>query len=174
MAPVTNLTDFLNNLADYGVFAYLIPFLLIYAIVFGILQKSGIFGKDDKTKGTSAKGINTIVALAVAGLSIQFDYVSTFFAEIFPKFGVALAIFIVLIILIGFFYKEDPDGKKQGPFVAVAWVLGVLVVAWALSDWNFWGDNIGVWWYIREYFWVALIIVAIIGVISVVNGGRDK
>ncbi len=168
MAPVTNLTDFLNNLADYGVFAYLIPFLLIYAVVFGILQKSHIFG--DETK---SKGVNTIVGLAVAGLAIQFDYVSTFFAEIFPKFGVALAIFIVLVILIGFFYKPEKEGaKNQGPFVAVAWVLGVLVVAWALSDWNFAGSSIGVWWYVREYFWVAIVLIAIIGVISTVNGKK--
>jgi hypothetical protein len=170
MVAGTTLTNFLNQLADYGVFAYLIPFLLIYAVVFGILQKAKIFGQDEG----KTKGISTIVGLAVAALAIQFDYVSTFFENIFPKFGVALAVFIALVILVGFFYSPDSEKNKGGPFTAVAWVLGVLVVAWALSDWNFAGSSIGVWWYVQEYFWIALILIAIVGVIHTVNGGKDK
>ena len=38
-----------------------------------------------------------MIALAVAFMSLQFDVVSMFFSELFPRFGVGLSIILVIL-----------------------------------------------------------------------------
>ena len=66
--------------------------MLIFALVFGILIKTQIF-KDNKA-------VNGIIALAVAFMALQFDFVPTFFAQIFPRLGIGLA------IILGIFFAK--------------------------------------------------------------------
>ena len=87
--------NFLYNLETLGFFSYVLPFLMIFAIVFAILEKIGFLGKN--------KGINFVLALAVALMALQFQFVSYFFAEIFPRLGVLLSILLVAIILLSLF-----------------------------------------------------------------------
>jgi hypothetical protein len=159
---VMTVTEVLNLWNEMGVFSYVIPFLLIFAVVFAILEKTKILGEN--------KSIMSIVSVSIGLLSLQFDFVSRFFATIFPRFGVGLSIFLVLIILIGFFIKE---GKEDVAFTKMKWigiVVGVGVVVWALSSWDNWRSSypgIGSW--IGEYFWALVILGAIIGVIIAVS-----
>lgn len=154
----TTITQILNEWANLGVFSYVIPGLLIFAVVFGILQKSKIFG--DKNKG-----VNAIIAAAVGLLALQFDFVSTFFANIFPRFGVALAAFIVLIILAGLFFDKDKD---RSTMYTIGIVLGAAVILWALSSWNFWGNGWGLGYWFENNFWAIIIGVVIIVAIALV------
>ena len=88
-----NITDILNIWASYGVFAYALPFLLIFAIVFGILSKTKLLGDN--------KGVQATIALAMGLLALQFDYVTNFYATIFPYAGIGIAILLVAMILMG-------------------------------------------------------------------------
>ncbi len=78
-----------------GVFSYMLPFLLIFAVVFGILTRIQIFKE--------AKAINAIIAFVVSLMALQFNFVSVFFAEIFPRMGVGLIIILAAMILLGMF-----------------------------------------------------------------------
>ena len=73
-----SIADVLNRWADRGVFAYVLPFLMIFALVYGILVKTQILGEN--------KGVHVTIALAIGLISLQFDYVSNFFSTIFPFF----------------------------------------------------------------------------------------
>jgi len=115
----TSITEILNQWASFGVFSYVIPFLLIFAVVFAILDKTSLLGE--------SKPVKAIVSLAIGLLALQFDFVSTFFAEIFPRFGVGLAVFLVLVILIGFFYEE-----REGSMKWIGYLTGIGVVVWLL------------------------------------------
>jgi hypothetical protein len=85
----------LNQWAAYGMFDYVLPFLLIFATVFGILVTVNIF-KDQKA-------VDAIIAVSIALLALQFGKVPLFFSHVFPNMGVALAVILVVIILAGFF-----------------------------------------------------------------------
>jgi hypothetical protein len=154
-----DITQVLNTWAEYGVFSYLFPFLIIFSIVFAILQKTQLFGNSAQPGQKNINGINAIIAVSVAFLSLLNDYVSTFFATIFPRFGIALAIFLVLLILIGFFYKPDVTGKPAS-LSWIGWALGIGVVLWAWSEWNniFGADNWGVTYFLEEYFWGLILL----------------
>ncbi|MCK5321379.1 hypothetical protein KAJ38_02270 [Candidatus Pacearchaeota archaeon] len=152
---VTTITDVLNIWNDLGVFSYMIPFLLLFAVVFAILEKSEVLGTN--------KSIMSIVAASIGLLALQFDFVSEFFAVIFPRFGVGISIFLVLIIMIGFFFPKAKwdEGKSQW----IGWVVGIGVVLWAISDWDRWSSYSGFGGWFNEYFWSLIVLGVLIGVI---------
>jgi hypothetical protein len=71
-----------------GFFSYVLPFLLIFALIFGILSRLRIFTRKEEGKPNNA--INAILAFVVALMSLQFDFVPQFFSEVFPRLGVGL------------------------------------------------------------------------------------
>ena len=159
---VVSITDVLNTWDSMGVFDYVIPFLLIFAVVFAILQKTNILGEGNN-------GVLAIISVSVGLLSLQFDVVSEFFAVIFPRFGVGLSLFLVLLIFLGFFYGPDKDGKWPGSMVWIGWLVGIGVFLWSMDSWSTWGSvGFGSWF--NENFWA----IVVLGLIIAVIGGFAK
>src|SRR3990172_7462533 len=63
------LQDSFYRLQELGVFDVLLPFILIFTIVFAILQKVKIFGTDEKVRS-----YNAVIAL-VMGLAVVVPHV---------------------------------------------------------------------------------------------------
>jgi len=96
-----------NLLAQWeqmGVFSYMLPFLLIFALIYGILSKMNLFGDKEN------KSINAIISLSVALMALQFELVTLFFSDVLPRLGVALAAVLVILILIGLFGNPENKG----------------------------------------------------------------
>lgn len=113
------MADLLSKWEQMGLFSYLLPFLLIFALVFGILTKTNIF-KDNKA-------VNGIIALAVALMALQFNFVSDFFSQIFPRVGVGLAIILIIMVIAGLFAPQDSNIVNY-----VLLGVGVLIVGFIL------------------------------------------
>ena len=156
-----SITDVLNQWNEMGVFSYVLPFLLIFAIVYGILEKAKFFSNGNEPN----RGVNAIIALAIGFISLQFDFVSTFFATIFPRFGVGIAIFLVFIIFAGLFYDE---GKNKGTFLVIGVVIAVAVIIWAMSNWSSWGYYGGISYWLEDNFWAIIIGIIVIVAITLV------
>ncbi|HLD97854.1 MAG TPA: hypothetical protein VI815_00855 [Candidatus Nanoarchaeia archaeon] len=152
------ITEILQQWADYGIFYYVLPFLLIFALVFAILQKVKVMGKENE-----GRGINAVIALAVALLSLQFDYVPLFFSVIFPKLGMGLAILLVALILIGLFVDYTQYRGQMYIFLGIGGVTAGIVVLSTLSDYSWWT---GSFWHENISAIVALGI--IIGFVAIV------
>lgn len=135
--------DLLFDMEQEGIFAYALPFLMIFAIINAILTKAKIFGDN--------KGINVIVSLSVALMSLQFNFVSYFFAEIFPRMGVLLSIIVVAIILMSLFFDFEDGYAKYviGLFVAIGFVV---IVTQSLEIFN-WSYSFGGswWWWVEDH-----------------------
>lgn len=160
-----DITRVLNDWAAQGVFSYLFPFLIIFSLVFAILQKTRIFepaGSNGNSRNVN--GINAIIAISVAFLALLNDYVSTFFASLFPRFGIALAILLVLLILVGIFVPTF--GSQDGKNSWVGWSLAVVVVIWAWSEWKYmFGSGWGLNSFLEEYFWGLVLLAGLGGLI---------
>ena len=100
------IADILNQWNELGVFNYILPFLIIFAVVYSILNKSKILGNPSEA-GSSAAAANVIVALAIGLISLWFDIVPRFFAALMPGLGVGLSIILAVTILMGFFVTFD-------------------------------------------------------------------
>lgn len=120
-----SIGDVLNRWADLGVFAYVLPFLMIFALVYGIITKTKILGDN--------KGVNATIALAVGLLALQFDYVSGFYASIFPYAGMGLAVLLVGLILMGLIAPEQ-GAKAQWIWFGLGLIIFLFVLFGALGD----------------------------------------
>jgi len=159
---VTTITEVLNIWNELGVFSYVIPFLLIFAVVFAILDKTRMLGEN--------KTIESIVAASIGLLSLQFDFVSEFFAVIFPRFGIGISLFIVMLIMLGFFYPEE---LGKGKVAWIGWTVGIGVVIWSLSAWDQWSGSSGFGGFFVENIW-SIIVLAVLVTIIIVTAKSGK
>jgi len=162
---VMTITEVLNIWNEMGVFSYVIPFLLIFAVVFAILQKSRVLshGTDEN------RAMLAIISAAIGLLSLQFDFVSEFFAVIFPRFGIGLALFLSLIILLGFFW---PENEVHGSWIG--WVVGIGIAIWALSAWDQWSGQVGFGGWFVQNVWALIIVGGLIAIIVLVTRDPNK
>lgn len=124
---IDTITEVLNQWADAGVFAYLLPFLFIFAVVFGILNKTKVLGE--------SKGVQATIALALGLLSLQFDYVSNFFSIFLPYAGVGIAVLLIGVILMGLMYNEDKEGNwVKYVFFGLGAAIFLVVIVTSISD----------------------------------------
>lgn len=167
---VTTITEVLNLWNNIGVFSYAIPFLLIFAVVFAILDKSKMLS----SRNNENKGIIAIIAVSVALLSLQFDFVSEFFSVIFPRFGIGVSLFLVVLIFLGFFYPANGDGKFGKEVTWIGWLVGIGVFIWALSSWDEWNSYSAFGGWFVENVWALIILGIIVAVVLVTMKSKDS
>ena len=144
----------LNQLDQLGFFKYILPFLLVFALIYAISTKIEIF------KGN--RGAAILVAAAVGLLVLQLNYVPEFFQNIFPKFGIGLSVLLIAMLLAGAFVPDD-EGKKTvfgWIFFTIGAIIFIIVTILSFADWNygnFWWDQYG-----------AMVIVALVVITAMV------
>ena len=94
-APLSNAIDFLR---DFGFFDIVLPFLLTFALMFAILQKTKILGEK--------KELDAMVAFVVGMLVTGTNKVVTIINDALPNIVVLVVGIIGFLILVGTFYKE--------------------------------------------------------------------
>ena len=151
--------------ADIGLFSHILPFLLIFAVVFGILDKMKLFSKQ--------KGVQVIIAVVLGLLAIRTHLLGDVLAVISPRLGVGLVILLALLVLIGLFV---PD-KSQFIWGFILMGVGVVIFLIILGQL---GGQLG--WFSGSYggdliAWLVLaaLIIGVIVAISATSGDKkDK
>ncbi|MDO8623573.1 MAG: hypothetical protein Q7R52_04975 [archaeon] len=152
--------DVLNQWAEMGFFSYVLPFLLIFAMVFGILSTTNIF------RGN--RMVDAIIALVVGLMALQFDFVPVFFAQVFPRLGVALSVLLVIIILIGLFI--DPSkGWLMYTLMGVG-IIAAIVVLVSTSGSVGWASG---YWFSENWATIAFVVFFFIAM-AVIIGTTNK
>ncbi len=125
--------DLLNSLAAAQFFTYALPFLLIFALVFGILSRMGLFKEN--------KAVTAIIALAVGLMALSVPTVPQFFSQIFPSMGIGLSILLVIMIIVGLFSDPTKPWITISLFVVAAIVAVVVIVQSSGIDFGTWIQN---------------------------------
>ncbi len=155
--------DLLSQLEQLGFFSYALPFLILFALIFGVLSRMNLFG-------TTSKVTNAIVALSVSLMALQFGFVSQFFSEIFPRMGAGLAIILLVLIVIGL---VNPTKRWNKGLMMIMGLVILGVILYQTFGANYW-YNVGYWWPENwlTFFLIAIVIITIGAVIS--NTPEDK
>ena len=110
------------------------PFLLVFTLVFAILQKSKILGEDKRQ-------IDALVALAVGLIVVAFSWATNIIAGLMPFLAVSVVILLVFMILYGFVASDMREGLKLpkqlqyciGILAGIALIIAVIV---ATGQWD--------------------------------------
>ena len=104
----------------------ILPFLLVFSVIFAILEKARILG-DEKRR------INAIASLVIALLVVAFSNATKIIATLMPFLAVFAIIILVFMILYGFVAagKEGADFSKFkipfGIIIGIGLIVAVLV-----------------------------------------------
>jgi hypothetical protein len=163
--PTNYLGDFVGNLAGIGVFEYLLPFLLVFAILFGILEKIKIFG-DGK------KNLNMVISFIVALIIVVNTAVVELMNLYLSKMALFIVVILVLIMAFGVFSKGQPSGWGIGLFV----IASIVAVIWALGPtWGWsWPEWAGVSDQAKFFIGIIIAFVVVVGLIGWGGSGQKN
>ena len=147
-----------------------LPFLLVFALVFAILQKSEILGKGKRQ-------VDAIVALVVGLLVVAVGSATNIITGLMPILAVGLVVLLVFFLLWGFAFKqgelEVPKAIKWtiGVAAAVAVIVGVLYLT---GSWDYLKDLIGggASSIVTNVVFIVLIVIAVAVVVGF--GGKSE
>lgn len=165
---MVTFTDFIYRLQYFGVADVLLPFILIFTIVFAILQKTEILGKvkDSSGQPTGVKRYNVIVAL-VLGFGVVIPHVLGWYppnADVVNIINAALPnVSIILVALLAVFLIIGlMGGTASWAGSATGWValIAFLVVAFIFGNAAGWFNYWPSWlWWLRDPDTQAMIII---------------
>lgn len=144
MVTTFNFSDFISSLDSIGFYDVALPFLLVFTIVFAILQKIKIFGE----KG---KNFNAVIALVMAFLVVRSDTIIQTMNLFLPKVSLISIIIISVLLLVGLLLgKESAGFSKTLGGVGMILIIGAVAVAFLSSSGSL-GLEIPSWLNVSSY-----------------------
>lgn len=158
-----------------GIFAeYILPFLLVFIIIFAIFQKVKFFG-DGK------KQIDALVALVIALIFLAFEGPRMAVVNLMPLLVIAIIIIFVFMLLWGFVGGKVDTGMNKGLKIGFGILIGLFVILAGLYV-------TGTWVYVYDLLisggssskiWTNILLLAIVGgavalVLSTGSDGKGK
>jgi hypothetical protein len=171
--------DFMVKLGIYDV---ILPFLLVFTIVFAILEKTKIFGVDeiDKKKYTK-KNLDAMVAFVIAFFVVASSKLVELITTVSSQVVILLLLSILFLILVGSFAKETEEGffleggwKTTFTIIMFIGILGIFLNAIKTESGQSWlewiMDSVSTKWNTN---WVASLILMgiVIGFMIYITGG---
>ena len=150
VADSLRLDGFMRNLDSWGLTDVLLPFLLIFVIIYAILQKTKILGE-------GRKNLNAVIALVVALLVVVPHATGRYSGyadpvqiinDSLPQVSVVLVAVIFLLILIGVFGQEQVFLGVSMPgwvaFFAFATIVAIFggSAGWWNGTFNYYLENL--------------------------------
>lgn len=128
----STLANTIEFLKDFGLFDVVLPFLFVFTIVFAVLEKTYILGKEKD--GTPRKNLNSMVAFIMAFLVIAVNKAINFLTNLIPNIVLLIVIGLSFLMLIGVFLKQgeldlhEKHGGWYKAFLIIMFIALILVV----------------------------------------------
>ena len=144
-AQNSQLETFIRTLDAWGLTQVMLPFLLIFVIVFAILQKTRILGENKKN-------LNVVVAMVVGLLAVVPHVTGKFAPESdpvliinnsLPSVSIVLVAVVFLLILIGVFGQDVVMLGMTAPgWIILISLVIILIIFGGSAGW--WDDSFGI------------------------------
>lgn len=119
-----NGVQFLDKIGLYDV---VLPFLLVFTIVYAILEKSKIFGTEEyQGKEVTKRNLNSMTAFVIAFLVVASTNLVASLNEAVANIVLLLVLSFSFLLLIGSFMK--PEDMKEGVFLEGWWKTLFMVI----------------------------------------------
>lgn len=119
----------INFLEDFGFFDVVLPFLLVFTVVFAILEKTKIFGVEEQKP---KRNINSMVAFSVALFVVAASNIVGIIRAALPTITLVLIIIVCFLLLAGSFISGEEEfsfkNTKWKVFLTVVIFIAVIVI----------------------------------------------
>jgi hypothetical protein len=119
------LFQLLSDWENIGFFHVALPFLLIFTLIFAVLQKTKILG-------TGSKNFNAIVAFIIGALAVRNQDIVFLIQRFLPNISMFVVIALMFLLLVGIFGGDQFSGFAGGWMLAAA-IISFIFVGWALT-----------------------------------------
>jgi len=133
-----------------GLFDVVLPFLLVFTIVFAILEKTKVLGTDEiEGRKYTKKNLNAIASFVIAFLVIASSELVGIITTVSSNAVIVLFLSVLFLILVGSFYKEgEPiflEGGWKVVFMIISFlaIVGIFLNAIKTSDGRTWLQRLG-------------------------------
>ena len=111
---MAGFADLVALAKEYGLFEFYLPFVILFSLMYGLLNKSKIFGDPKEVKKAST--INLLISLAAAFYVMAYSplgiTLTEFFANFFTQTAVILVTLLAFMMIIGLLVPLS--GKEPG------------------------------------------------------------
>lgn len=111
----------LNALKAIGAFRVIFPFILIFSIIFGILERTDIFGEE-------AADINALVSFSIAILFVGAGNAVGTLTQFVPWVSL-LSVFLISVVMVVALFYEDISKVAESNW---KWVVITIAVIWLI------------------------------------------
>lgn len=148
---------------SYGVFTVLMPLILIFSVVFAILEKVNILNN---------RGVHLVIALAMGFFTVSNPYIAAFFMPFFSNLAIGVVIVLALVILIGLAIKPE-SGSFKWIFGITGAILFIVILARVGVFKYLFGETSGTW-LAQNSAWIVLLIFLALIAVGVMLGARGE
>jgi len=154
MAEASTFREIILFFDEVGVYDVILPFLLVFTIVYAIFEKTKILGTEE-IEGTvyTRKNLNAMIAFVVSFLVVASSKLVEIIADVSSQMVVLLLASVFFLLLVGTFYKEGESVALEGGwrtlFMIVMFLGLVLIFLQAIPTAT--GES----W--LEWFWIYMI-----------------
>jgi len=118
----TPLGSAVQFLKDFGLFDVVLPFLLVFSIIFAILEKTKILGTEKvDSEELPRRTLNTMVSFVVGMLTIAANEAVNTINQALPNIVLLVIMIISFLMLVGVFYKQGDFNFKE---THKGWIIG--------------------------------------------------
>lgn len=173
-----NAIEFFDKIGIYDV---ILPFLLVFTIVFAILEKTKVFGTEEvEGQKITKKNLNAMAAFVIGFLVVASSKLVEIITKVSSQVVILLLLSILFLLLVGSFFKEGETTFLEGGWkyffmiIMFIGIIGIFLHAIETDDgtpWLEWAwDELTDNWTSTGVASVILIIVIIIFMVYVVRG----
>ena len=184
---VTPLGKAIEFFRDFGLFDVVLPFLLVFTIVFAILEKTRILGTVKiKDQDVPNKNLNSMVAFVVGLLTVATANVVRTLNESLPNIVLLTVVGVSFLIMIGVFMKtEEFDFKDKHPRIYLTFIVLMFIGVIAIflnsiydADGNSWLETVLFFitteWSGAVFTSIVFLIVIVLAIIWVTRQQKEK
>ncbi len=140
MAEESMFRGVISFLDKLGVYDIILPFLLVFTLVFAILEKTKILGVEKvKDQEYTKKNINAMVAFVTAFLVIASTQLVAVISSVMANVVLLLILSVCFLMLVGSFYSDKQFSLENSPkwvkFLMIFMFIGVVVIFLNALNW---------------------------------------
>ena len=130
----SSLQNAIQFFQELGLFDVVLPFILVFALVYAVLEKTMILGKDQISgRDVGNKNLNAAISFVIAMLVIASSQIVGVINEALPNLVLLMVVSLMFLLLLGIFlgtgeFNFADKHKTVNGFIMVIMFIGVVLV----------------------------------------------